>query len=261
MRTEAIQVEYIDHMGGDWSVVNAARVSFAKSIAKGAQLSDGDKSLIQYLARGMSKAEREELLWSMTGAEVPAEVEHILRKLDADIHWSPFAHTAVSIRVTAPIFAARQLVKHQVGGAWNEESRRYIDSEPIFWLPETLHQRPEGSIKQGCAEESPLAEDMLQAIRNNAAGALDYYNTLLSFGIAPEEARMVLPLNTMTSWVWTGSVLFFARVCKQRAPGSHAQKAATQEVAQKIAEVVAPLYPESWRALTAGRFDIEETRA
>lgn len=261
MRTEAIQVEYIDHMGGDWSVVNAARVSFSKSIAKGAQLSDGDKSLIQYLARGMSQAEREELLWSMAGAEVPAEVERILRRLDADIHWSPFAHTAVSIRVTAPIFAARQLVKHQVGGSWNEESRRYIDSEPIFWLPETLHARPEGSIKQGCAEESPFAEDMLEAIRYNAAGALDYYKTLLGFGIAPEEARMVLPLNTMTSWVWTGSVLFFARVCKQRGAGSHAQKAATQEVAQRIAEVVAPLYPESWIALTAGRFDIEEARA
>lgn len=267
MRTEDIQVEYIDHMGGDWSVVNAARVSFAKSVAKGAQLSEGDKNLIGFLARGMSKAEREEIiddLQNIVGAGHADErelIESCIQRLDADTHWSPFAHTAVSIRVTAPIFAARQLVKHQVGGAWNEESRRYIDSEPIFWMPDTLHARPEGSIKQGCADESPFAEDMLEAIGSNAAGALDYYNTLLSFCIAPEEARMVLPLNTMTSWVWTGSVLFFARVCKQRAPGSHAQKAATQEVAQKIAEIVGPLYPESWRALTAGRFEIEETRA
>lgn len=219
MKTEQISVEYIDHMGTDLSAVDAARVSFGKEScwqdANSQTLQDKDAKLIGYLA--------------------------------AHDHWSPFAHTQVSLRVKAPIFLARQLVKHTVGCAWNEVSRRYVDDTPEFWLPEVLHVRP-ANLKQGAglqSASSPMCRDAMQSHSDNA---LELYQSLLEEGIAPEEARMVLPLNTMTEWVWSGSVVYWARVYRLRAD-SHAQLAA-QEVAHAIAAVVQPLFPASWAALT-----------
>jgi thymidylate synthase (FAD) len=162
-------------------------------------------------------------------------------------HWAPFAHPHVQIRVRMPLFLARQFVKHQIGGTWSEESRRYISDEPGVWFPAEWHTRPE-DIKQG---SGGLVRDQ-QACTAHALHAtttsLRNYAYLLEDGVAPEEARTVLPLNMMTTVVWTGSLLFWSRVCNLRVD-SHAQLAA-QELGKLIADIVGPLYPESWKALT-----------
>jgi thymidylate synthase (FAD) len=216
MKTAPISVEYIDHMGTDISVVNAARVSFAKesSATDDGTVNTADAKLIGYLAK--------------------------------HDHWSPFAHTSVSLRVKAPIFLARQLVKHTVGCAWNEVSRRYVDEEPEFYIPEVLHTRPD-NMKQGAGEVHQRTNTWIEYLKHTTAVALGAYQELIARGIAPEEARMVLPLNTMTEWIWTGSLVYWARVYKLR-KGGDAQGAAG-EVADLIAQVVKPLFPVSWGAL------------
>lgn len=208
-----MQVDYVDHLGGDINVVNAARVSFAKEV-KEFDL-EKDTKLINYLAKHN--------------------------------HFTPLCHTSVTIRVKAPIFMARQFVKHQIGLVWNEESRRYIDDEPEFYIPNELRGRPVNAKQgsNGILESSELFTDM---IVSESSRCLDLYKRLLEGNVAPEQARMVLPQNTMTNWMWTGSLVAFARVVKLRTD-SHAQQEA-QELAKLINDVVAHLYPVSWKALT-----------
>jgi thymidylate synthase (FAD) len=218
-------VELIDSMGSDLSVVNAARVSFAKESEW--QLKEDNQGWVD---------------------EVLSEQDQkLIKYLATHNHWSPFAHAFLSFRIKAPIFVARQLVKHQVGLSWNEVSRRYVDDEPEFYMPAVFHARPDASIKQGSGKVHFLSDQVYDAIAGQAGDALYVYKTLINDGVAPEEARMVLPLNTMTEWVWSGSLMAFARVCKQRLD-SHAQ-GATQEVAQKINELVPSEFTHSWKAL------------
>lgn len=219
-----MNVEYVDHLGSDINVVNAARVSFAKEV-KEFDL-EKDTKLINYLAKHN--------------------------------HWSPLAHTAVTLRIKAPIFMARQFVKHQIGLVWNEESRRYIDDTPEFYKPKAWRGKPI-SAKQGSSGEIPSDQTWSTSAfglvgtnvriehQHLIATALSCYENMLSYGVAPEQARMELPQSTMTNWIWTGSLVAFARVCKLRLD-PHAQ-AEAQELAQKINDVIAPLYPVSWNAL------------
>ena len=220
MQIAKMKVEYVDRMGDDLSVVNAARVSFDKSsdweevqgkIAHG-KLSERDVKLIRYLAKHN--------------------------------HWSPFAHTSVQLRVKAPIFVARQLVKHQVGGVWNEVSRRYVDDAPEFYFPDVWQKRPEGSIKQGSGGDLGIDGDWA---KQSTEMAFNTYARYIEMGMAPEQARMILPQNTMTEWIWTGSLQFFARVCKLRLD-AHAQQE-TQEIAKMINDVCSGLFPVSWKEL------------
>lgn len=222
MKTAEITVNLLDHMGSDLTVVNAARVSFDKESEFEwdheelcDKLSDADTRLVKYLAK--------------------------------HDHWSPFAHTSVQFRVKAPIFVARQLVKHQVGGVWNEVSRRYVDSEPEFYIPAEWRSRPEGSVKQGSG--APVRGQILvdAVVKKVTKEALETYNTLLAHGVAPEMARMVLPQNTMTEWYWTGSLMFWARVCRQRLD-SHAQEESRQ-VALLVSQHMRKLFPVSWDVL------------
>ena len=215
MKISKQSVELVDFMGSDLSVVNAARVSFAKVSD---EFSDKDAKLISYLAKHG--------------------------------HWSPFAHNSISLRIKAPIFVARQLVKHQVGLVWNEVSRRYVDDEPEFYFPEVWRGKPENA-KQGSGKDfKPLVNLQFHlAAKAACEEALARYLELVDKDVAPEQARMVLPQNTMTEWIWTGSLMAFARVCKQRLD-AHAQLE-TQEVAKKINDIVEPLFPVSWKALTS----------
>ena len=139
---------------------------------------------------------------------------------------------------------------------WNEESRRYIDDTPEFYEPNQWRSKP-ANAKQGSGSET-IAKDLLfhgdfedspesYSFEEFNQYALNMYNWMLMNNVAPEQARMVLPQNTMTNWIWTGSIMAFARVCKLRLD-SHAQVEA-QELAQMIEETVAPLYPVSWKAL------------
>jgi thymidylate synthase (FAD) len=217
MKTADIKVELLDSMGSDLTVANVARVSFDK---KSEELDGRDVKLINYLA--------------------------------THDHWSPFAHCFAQFRIKAPIFVARQLVKHQVGLSWNEVSRRYVDSEPEFYMPTTFRVRA-ANVKQGSSDELTLGNSMwrfdsaVEDLASHTQESLDLYKHLIGEGVAPEQARMVLPLNAMTEWVWSGSLMAFARVCKQRLD-THAQ-AECREVAQQIDERLRHLFPESMAAL------------
>ena len=205
-----MSVELIDQMGSDLSVVNAARVSFHKFHE---EFQEGDVKLINYLAKHN--------------------------------HWSPFAHNSLQFRIKAPIFVARQLVKHQVGGVWNEVSRRYVDDEPEYFLPSTWRSRPENGMKQGSGANT--VELTFNYAEASTIASHNAYCNLLEKGVAPEQARMILPQNTMTEWIWTGSLMFFARMCKQRLDG-HAQQE-TREIAEKIQAAIPEEFQHSWKAL------------
>jgi thymidylate synthase (FAD) len=231
MNIVPMKVSLIDSMGSDLSVVNAARVSFNKEsdweyttqdmgdwigVAE-EKLSDKDAKLINYLAKHG--------------------------------HWTPFAHAFLSFRIKAPIFVARQLVKHQVGLAWNEVSRRYVDDEPEFWLPEVWRGKPVNA-KQGSDgvfdNSGVLTQEVIDDVMKPM---LECYTLMIEGGVAPEQARMVLPQNMMTEWIWSGSLAAFARVCKLRLD-PHAQKE-TQEIAQMINDQVPKEFQYSWKALLA----------
>lgn len=217
-----MKAEYLQHMGTDLTVVNAARVSFDKESewimneqTHSTELSERDAKLVNYLSKHG--------------------------------HWTPFAHCLVSIRITVPFFVANQLKRHQIGFALNEVSRRYVDDEPEFFAPDEWRMRPDGSIKQGSG--TPLQDQAsASAILAKTEGQCrESYSKMLELGVAPEMARMVLPESTYTSWWWTGSLVAWARVCKQRLD-AHAQSE-TREIAKQIDGIIRPLFPVSWRAL------------
>jgi thymidylate synthase (FAD) len=207
-------------MGNDLRVANAARVSFAKE----------------------SSYEEDAFGWHLPAADIK-----LIDYLAKHGHWSPFSHCFLTFRIKAPIFVARQLQKHQVGLAWNEVSRRYVDSEPEFYVPEGWRKRAE-NVKQGSSDETvdPNYNATVHVKGHNAA-QLHLYKVLLGRGVCPEQARMVLPQSMMTEWYWSGSLYAFSRVCKQRLD-PHAQKE-TQEVAKGIAFDAAKCFPYSWPAL------------
>ena len=190
-------VQLIDKMGDEIRIVNAARVSMNKESGWDIsapriqfKLKDTDKSLIKYLY--------------------------------TNNHWTPFAHVQVSFRVKAPIFVARQLVKHQVGLVWNEVSRRYVSDNLEFYIPESLRLKPEGNIKQGSSEETTT--DFTDYINDIVKATTTVYNHMLNNGVAPEEARMILPINLYTEWIWTGSLYAFLRIIDLRCdPHSQSQ--------------------------------------
>lgn len=259
MKIEPIKVEYVDHFGSDLSVVNAARVSFDKVstwdtdhvgfFGTGKVLKKSDASLINFLARGFKTQEWDDLIDEVMSAGHCDEVAGILRQYKASaVHFAPFCHASVTLRLTIPVFVARQLVKHQIGMTWSEVSRRYVSDEPSFWFPDVWHTRPE-DVKQGSGaaveQQGIVAVQAKQAVQM----ALDTYLDLLDKGVAPEEARMILPLNHMTTVIWTGTLLAWTRVCNQRLD-PHAQ-GATQEAAKSIRDIVQPLFPVSWDALVA----------
>ena len=209
-------------MGSDLSVVNAARVSFAK------------ESELEWVQREDSPT-----MYKQTLSEKDRKLITYLAKHN---HWSPFGHASLQFHIKAPIFVARQLVKHQVGLVWNEVSRRYVDDEPEFYIPKVWRKKPEGSIKQGSSDET---------VEYDIAGTIEYtkqtYKNLLREGIAPEMARMVLPQNMYTEWYWSGTLYAFARVCELRCKDDSQRE--TRDIAWKINELVKQKFPVSWEAL------------
>lgn len=236
MKIAPISVEYINHMGDDLAVVNAARVSFDK---------ESNWELVDAPQYG---CDPNELYTQHVLSEQDKKLINYLAKHN---HWSPFAHNNITLRIKAPIFVARQLVKHQVGGVWNEVSRRYVDSEPEFYFPDVWRKAAK-NVKQGSSDEKLEMlypeMDLAMYIESVLAETLSLYQTCLSKGMCPEQARMILPQNTMTEWWWTGSLMFFARVCKQRLD-PHSQKE-TRDVAELISKQLLKLFPYSWEVLS-----------
>jgi len=213
-----MKVELIDFMGSDLTVVNAARVSFNKNHEK---MTSGDEKLIAYLARHG--------------------------------HWTPFGHPQLQFRISAPIFVARQLVKHQVGLVWNEISRRYVDSKPSFYMTDKWRSKAENK-KQGSGDELIELDGWdYDYIQKAHVAAVDAYSHLLKLGVAPEQARIVLPQSMYTEWYWTGSLFAFARVCKLRMSPDAQEE--TRYIAEQISKCVAPKYPISWKYLLEGSIE------
>lgn len=219
-----IKVEYIGHYGTDLSVVDAARASFDKKSQWGAvegedySLSIPDAKLINYLANHK--------------------------------HYSPFNHSFISVRVKAPVFVARQLVKHKFM-PWNEVSRRYVKDEPEFYTPESWRKAAE-NVKQGSSPTETV--DVKDAggwnwitPEEQTLNMLEHYKHLLSLGVCPEQARMVLPQSMITTWIWSGTLGAFCDMLVLRLD-SHTQFE-TRVVAQQVAEIVKELFPVSYKAL------------
>jgi thymidylate synthase (FAD) len=220
-----IEVTYVDHMGDDLSVVNAARVSFGKKSDYMPRIHNGEPKVLQY------------------------KDDRLIKYLAKHKHKSPFNHTFTTFHVKAPIFVARQLVKHEYM-PWNEISRRYVDSEPELYEPEVWRGRS-ADKKQGSEGVVTLYEDhqMRQAYHPTEINvySLETYNYLLEQGVAPEQARMVLPQSMMTEWYWSGTLYAFAKMCGLRLKED--TQAETRVVAEKVEDVMMKLYPISWEAL------------
>ena len=225
-----IEATYIDHMGTDLTVANAARVSFGK------------------------KSEMEDDPWGPP--VLKAKDDKLIRYLAKHKHISPFGHCFASFHVKAPVFVARQLVKHKFL-RWNEISRRYVDDEPEFYVPEAWRGRSadkkQGS--DGVVELHPMTfvVDPNEDNQELNEASLDVYNYMLQQGVAPEQARMVLPQSMMTEWYWSGSLDAFADMCNLRCkPDTQAE---TRFVADAISEEMEKLFPVSWEALTKEKDD------
>jgi thymidylate synthase (FAD) len=226
----ASTVDFVDKLGTDLTVVNAARVSFDKHS--------------EYVTVGTEEVFDQTI--DVMGMKL--EDVKLLNYLGSHGHWSPFAHAQVQLRITAPIFVARQLVKHQIGLVWNEVSRRYVADEPTFFLPKVYRGAPINGAKQGSHGEVILPDYMLDRINVHLAESEALYNELMdAFGVAAEQARMFLPQNMMTSWYWTGSLYACARICHLRLD-PHAQ-GESRDVAVEIDRICSEHFPNAWAAL------------
>lgn len=227
-----ISVTLVDHMGSDLSVVNAARVSMAKESHWEYKIATSDEwpYACQKVSQGLN-----------------AKDAKLTNYLAEHNHWTPFSHPHLTFRIKAPILVARQWFKHMIGITRNETSRRYVDDAPEFYLPEALRSRPEGSIKQGSGGIHPQSDTWLEAMEAFCSTASEFYQLMIDDGVAPEQARGVLPQWMMTEWIETASLAAICRACSLRLD-PHAQQE-TREIAECVAEIVAPLFPASWSAL------------
>jgi thymidylate synthase (FAD) len=219
-------VDLVDWMGSDLSVVNAARVSFNKE-------SSWDYADSHVLIKSL-----------------PEKDSKLIKYLAKHDHFTPFCHPQISLRIKCPIFVRAQLGKHQIGLVMNEVSRRYVTFEPEIYTP-LWRNAPTDGAKQGSSgaiEDMDLCIRMRQEYDAVAKECLDLYSKLIQDGVAPEQARSILPQGTYTEFVWTGSLYAFARVYKLRID-AHAQWE-IQQYAKAIDKLIAPLFPVSWQTLT-----------
>ena len=218
-----IEVTLIDCMGSDLTTVNAARVSFGKKSEWVWEEFDG------------------KVIYKDSYARLSERDTKLIRYLAKHKHLSPFGHAFASFHVKAPIFVARQLVKHKFL-RWNEISRRYVDEEPEFYVPDVWRGRS-ADKKQGSEGEVDTAidPDYINTL------STQIYKNLLKQEVAPEQARMVLPQSTMTEWYWSGSLDAFAAMCKLRCASDTQYE--SRIVADAISQHMKELFPVSWEAL------------
>lgn len=205
-------VSYVSHMGNDDSVVNAARVSFAKAAEN----------------------------------YTPAQNSKLITYLAMHHHWTPFAHTAITLRCKAPVPIRTQCFKHKQGLVENEESRRYITSTPEYYIPD-FYLAPENA-KQGRSQDRHPDNDFWRSrYSRHLVKSISLYEEMIAEGVAPEQARMVLPQGVQVNWIWTGSVYAFANFVKKRSHPTAQYE--VQVMAELVNDIIEPLYPVSWKAL------------
>ena len=222
MKGKKMKAEYIDHMGSDLSVVNAARVSFDKEsnwlLGEVGNLVTEDAKLIRYLAK--------------------------------HDHWTPFAHTSISLRMQAPVPIRTQCFKHKQGLVENEESRRYISGTPTIYTPDFFRSAPVGGAKQGSSGVHYDSDEWLYDYEYVTRMAVQSYEAMIADGVCPEQARFVLPQGCEVNWIWTGNLYAFANFYLKRTD-PHAQRE-IQDLARMVGDIIEPLFPVSWKALVNG---------
>lgn len=240
---------YVRHMGDDDSVVDAARVSFDKLASMFNETQNA--SLIYFLARGMRSNEWERLCYDLCGVtDVPRAEQLILDIKRIPEHWVPFAHTAITLRMSAPVPIRTQCFKQKIGFVESEESRRYIKSRPVLFVPDVFRAAPEADVKQGSGGAHPASHWIQKTYVERCEAMIDYYEQLIEDGVAPEQARFVLPQGVEVQWIWTGNLYAFANyVCNRT--GDHAQ-AEGRDLALEVDAILRPRFPVSWAALTQG---------
>ena len=218
-----MNVDLIDWMGDDLTVVNAARVSMDKESS--------------YMSESENSTE-----WSLKDSDV-----NLIRYLAKHNHWTPFAHPQITVRVKAPVFVRVQCFKHKVGFTENEISRRYVSSTPTYHVP-SLWRKSADSIKQGSSDEAVPITGLPEEYADLMDDCLDMYEFMIKEGVCAEQARMVLPQSMNTEWYWTGSLAAFARFYIQRTHDTSQKE--TRLIAEECGRLISPCFPESWDALT-----------
>lgn len=261
---------YRNHMGSDLEVVNDARISFANqtqmdqwesvsipntdegynSTAKIPLLSPGDKNLIQFLARGCRSGQWDDLIVKLRHQDFTDEQADKLLKYVKKMptHWTPFGHQIIKLRMKAPVPIRTQCFKSKIGLVENEESRRYISTTPELYVPE-FRCAPEGDIKQGSGGMHPDNNYWKRVYATQCNQAIALYESMVASGIAPEQARFVLPQGVQVNWVWTGSLYAFAEFYNKRSDRGHAQ-GEIADLAEMMHPIMEALFPVSWKALT-----------
>lgn len=245
-----MKATYENHYLTDRDVANYARQSFAKLAENFSD--EQNNNLIRFLARGMASGDWnaliDQLLDGMT-RERATELAVYLRNIPE--HWVPFGHPHISLRMSAPAPIRVQCFKHKIGFVESEESRRYISSRPELYVPEHIRSKA-ANVKQGSGDQHPRNGYWIAKYWGECQSMVDLYEAMVADGVCPEQARFVLPQGCEVNWVWTGSLYAFANFYNQRSD-SHAQKE-IQELAEEVNQIISPLYPVSWAALTQGEY-------
>ena len=273
-----MKAQYEDHFGDDLKVLNMAKVSFDRlsstdewkevhfnTYSGGSNtfqipiISEKDQRLIRYLATGFPSNEWEDRLCDIISEEFYEEVEAQVNEIKkAATHWAPFSHCSVTLKMEAPVPIRTQCFKHKIGFTESEESRRYISSRPEYFIPEYFAYRPK-NVKQGAAGIHPENEKYMRMYIDTCNLAIDRYmdmvqviedagGKIIKHGVAPEQARFILPQGCEVHWFWTGTLVSWARYYNQRSD-THAQKE-NRDLADQVGQIIEQIFPISWRELT-----------
>lgn len=260
-----MKVEYQNHYLSDTDVANFARQSFGKLAANFTE--EQNANLIKFLARGMASGDLEKIVDDMikighdnyfaatdvVAEETRQQAKDLITYLrSVPTHWVPFGHPQISVAMQVPVPIARQLFKHKIGMVESEESRRYVSGTPTLFIPDAFREKA-ANVKQGSAGVHPDNAYWLSVYEDQCRKAIEKYDWMIEAGVCPEQARFILPQGVEVQWLWTGSLYAFANIFNQRRPGGHAQKE-TQWVAERLDQIIAPLFPVSWAALTQGEY-------
>lgn len=251
-----MKAHYENHYLTDKDVANYARQSFGRLAEEFSETQNNN--LVRFLARGMASGDWVALLEQMlvlndNHHDVAIDKAHELAVYMRSIpeHWVPFGHPHITLRMAAPVPITVQCYKHKIGFVESGESRRYVKSTPTLYVPDIFREAA-ANVKQGSAGAHLESGFYRLKYMAQCDAAIQLYEEMLEKGICPEQARFVLPQGIELNWVWTGSLYAYANFYNQRSD-SHSQKE-VQELAEQVNQIISPLYPVSWAALTQGQY-------
>lgn len=245
-----MQALYENHYLSDRDVANFARQSFS-TLADNFTESQNN-NLVRFLARGMASGDWDSLARRMLNLKDNDEARSLATYMRSiPCHWVPFGHPQITLRMSAPVPIRVQCFKHKIGFVESEESRRYISTRPVLFLPQHFREAA-ASVKQGSAGKHKDNDYWMQKYYTDCERQISTYEEAIAAGVCPEQARFFLPQGCEVNWVWTGSLYAFANFYNQRSD-PHAQ-VEIQDLAAQVSEIIAPLFPVSWAALTQGNY-------